>query len=364
MTTAVRRNSPWVQDGWLLASVAILMVIGMLALWSASAIRPGHPEFKRQWIALGASLPFFFFFLRVDLRAFARYRRLVYLLAVALLVLVLVAGKAEEGAVRRIDLGPFDLQASDVALFLMVFTLAGVLARSKENLATPYGFLTSLLHVLPLMALVVLQPNLSGSLTFFVVWMAMSLVSGQRLRYILVLLALLAPLTIVAYKAGIIKPYQAKRWIDYVSGNMGFHTQRAIISVGSGELIGQGFGRGELKEARFVPVATTDFIFAVIAEEVGFVGSAIVVGAFAFFLYRVWLVVVDSPTRFYRNIAAGIFSIFAYNTLVNLFVVVGLFPVTGVPLPFVSYGGTAMVVNMMMVGTLLNLRQRQRKEVF
>jgi rod shape determining protein RodA len=364
MTASVRRGSPWVQDGWLLASILFLMTIGMLALWSASAIRPGHPEFKRQWIALAVSLPFFFFFLRVDLRIFARFRRLVYLLAVVLLLLVLVAGKAEEGAVRRIDLGPFDLQAGDIALFLMVFTLGGVLARSKDSVATPRGFVVSLLHVLPLMALVVLQPNLSGALNFFAVWMAMSLVSGQRLRYILLLLALLVPLTIFAYQAGIIKPYQAKRWIDYVSGNMGFHTQRALISVGSGELVGQGFGRGELKEARFVPVATTDFIFAVIAEEVGFVGSVIVVAAYAFFLYRVWLVVAESPTRFYRNIAAGIFAIFAYNTLVNLFVVVGLFPVTGVPLPFISYGGTAMVVNLMMVGTLLNLRLRQRNEVF
>lgn len=351
-------------DRWLIVSVIVLLFIGFLALWSASAIRPGHPEFKRQWVALFASLPFFLVFLRTDPRLYAWYSRIVYLVALALLVLVLVVGKAEEGAVRRIDLGPFDLQAGDVALFLMVFTLGALIARLRDGFATPVGFTVSLLHVLPLAALVVLQPNLSGALTFFAVWVGMSVISGQRIRYMALFLALLIPLTIFAYRAGVIKPYQARRWVDYVSGNLSFHTQRAIISVGSGEVVGQGFGRGELKEARFVPVATTDFIFAVIAEEAGFIGSVLVVCAYGFFLYRVWLVVADASGVYQRNVAAGIFVIFSYHTLVNLLVVVGLFPVTGVPLPFISYGGTAMVVNMMMVATLLNLRLRERGEMF
>lgn len=351
-------------DRWLIVSVLVLLFIGFLALWSASAIRPGHPEFKRQWVALAASLPFFLFFLRIDPRMYAWYSRIVYLISLALLALVLVAGKAEEGAVRRIDLGPFDFQAGDVAQFLLVFTLGALIARLRDGFATPGGFILSLLHVLPLAALVVLQPNLSGALTFFAVWVGMSLISGQRIRYVATFLVLLIPLTIVAYRAGIIKPYQAQRWVDYVSGNLSFHTQRAIISVGSGEVVGQGFGRGELKEARFVPVATTDFIFAVIAEEVGFIGSVLVVCAYGFFLYRVWLVVANANGVYQRNVAGGIFIIFSYHTLVNLFVVVGLFPVTGVPLPFVSYGGTAMVVNMMMVATLLNLRLREKGEMF
>ncbi|MER3413302.1 MAG: hypothetical protein C4341_03515 [Armatimonadota bacterium] len=351
-------------DGWLIVSVLVLLFIGFLALWSASAIRPGHPEFKRQWIALFASLPFFFAFLRTDPRMYAWYSRIVYLIALALLVLVLVAGKAEEGAVRRIDLGPFDFQAGDVALFLMVFTLGALIARLRDGFATPGGFTLSLLHVLPLAALVALQPNLSGSLTFLAVWVGMSIISGQRIRYITLFIMFLIPLTMFAYNAGIIKPYQAQRWVDYVSGNLGFHTQRAIISVGSGEVVGRGFGRGELKEARFVPVATTDFIFAVIAEEVGFIGSVLVVCGYGFFLYRVWLVVTNASGIYQRNVAAGIFVIFSYNTLVNLMVVVGLFPVTGVPLPFVSYGGTAMVVNMMMVATLLSLRLREKGEMF
>jgi rod shape determining protein RodA len=364
MTRAAQTSLIRRLDGWLLASVGLLLLIGFLALWSASAIRPGHPEFKRQWVALLVSLPLLFIFLRTDPRVFAWYSRIVYLIALLLLVLVLVAGKAEEGAVRRIDLGPFDFQAGEVALFLMVFTLGALIARLRSGFATPSGFILSLLHVLPLAALVMLQPNLSRALTFFAVWAGMSVISGQRIRYIAVFLALLIPLTIVAYRAGVIKPYQAKRWVDYVSGNLSFHTQRAIISVGSGEVVGQGFGRGELKEARFVPVATTDFIFAVIAEEVGFVGSVLVVCAYAFFLYRVWLVVANANGVYQRNVAAGIFVVFSYHTLVNLLVVVGLFPVTGVPLPFVSYGGTAMVVNMMMVGTLLSLRLREKGEMF
>lgn len=364
MTRVVQTSLIRRLDVWLLASVGILLVIGFLALWSASAIRPGHPEFKRQWVALLASMPFFMLFIRTDPRVFAWYSRVVYLVALLLLILVLVAGKSEEGAVRRIDLGPFDLQAGEIALFLMVFTLGALIARLRSGFATPSGFVLSLLHVVPLAALVMLQPNLSGALTFFAVWVGMSVVGGQRLRYIAMFLALLIPLTIFAYRAGVIKPYQAKRWVDYVSGNLSFHTQRAIISVGSGEVVGQGFGRGELKEARFVPVATTDFIFAVIAEEVGFVGSVLVVCAYVFLLYRIWLVVANANGAYQRNVAAGIFVIFSYNTLVNLMVVVGLFPVTGVPLPFVSYGGTAMVVNMMMVGTLLSLRLREKGEMF
>ena len=129
-------------------------------------------------------------------------------------------------------------------------------------------------------------------------------------------------------------------------------------------MIGEGFDKGPLKESRYVPESTTDSIFAVISEEGGFIGASLVILLYGFFLWRIWLVVMGCETKLYRYVAAGVFVIFSFHTLVNLLVAVGMMPNTGIPLPFVSFGRSAMLLCLSAVAILINIRSRERTLVF
>lgn len=344
------------------------MAVGLLALYSASSVQKGHADFRAQVIGILFSVPLFILFLLVDVTVWARYSRAVYAFMLALLLLVRVpgVGRSAGGAERWVSLGPVQLQPSEIAKLLLILAIADYLARHTRDLQTFGGFVKSFLFVVPPFILVAVQPNLSTSLIFIAIWAGMSIVAEQRLTFLGVslLVAVFAFAAIWFIPNPLLKPYQRQRVLDYVTGSQSFHTLRAEKSVATGEVIGEGYGRGPLKAARYVPEATTDFIFTVIAEEGGFVGSVLVLGLFAFFLWRIWLIVINANVRLFRYIAAGIFVVFSFHTLVNLLVVVGLLPVTGVPLPFMSFGRSAMLLSMSSIGLLLNLRGREKQLVF
>ena len=361
MREGVKRRLDWP----LLLSAAVLLGVGLFTLWSATSIQPGHEEFRKQLIWILVALPGFCLFLLVDPRLWAAYSRVVYVAVILLLLLVFLPGlgKSAGGAQRWVDLGPFQLQPSELAKLLLVLTLADLLVRQRGSLRTWKGLLFSFAHILPPFALVLAQPNLSTCLALFALWLGMSIVAGQQLRTI-GSLALAGALAFgVAWQTGMIKPYQKER-LQYFTGDLSFQAERSLMAVGTGQVIGEGIGRGSLKEALFVPAATTDFIFTVLGEESGFVGSVLAVAAYAFFLWRVWLVVATANVRLFRLIASGIFVLFSFHTLVNLLVVVVVLPVTGVPLPFMSYGGSAMALNLAMLGLLLNIRGREKHLLF
>ena len=362
MRSQLRRQMDWP----LLISTVLLLLAGLLALWSASAVQSDHADFRSQIIGIVFSLPAFFIFLLVDPRIWRHYSKLLFTLTLLLLVMVWVPGlgRSGGGAERWITLGSVGLQPSELAKLLVILTLADCFHRYQTHIRSLKYLGLTFLHVLPAFILVAAQPSLSTSLVFLVVWVAMSIVAGQNLKYLVTIAAAGAALFAFAWQSDVIRPYQKERVKDYVSGELGFHTERSLASVGSGRFIGEGFARGPLKEAKYVPEATTDFIFTVVAEEGGFVGSSLLIALYGFFLFRVWLVAMNANYRFYRYVATGIFTVFAFHTLVNLFVVLGVFPVTGVPLPFVSFGRTAMLLSLAAVGLLLNIRGREKQLVF
>jgi rod shape determining protein RodA len=353
-------------DWPLLISTLLLMFAGLLALWSASAVQESRSDFKSQVEGIFLSIPVFLIFLFVDPRTWRQYSKYIFIFTLGLLLLVWVPGigRSGGGAERWITLGPVGLQPSEIAKLLVILTLADCFHRYQPHIRSLKYLGLTFLHVLPAFLLVAAQPSLSTSLVFIVVWAAMSIVAGQNLKYLATIAAIGAALFAFAWQSDLIKPYQKERVKDYVSGELGFHTERSLASVGSGRFVGEGFARGPLKEAKYVPEATTDFIFTVVAEEGGFVGSSLLILLYGFFLFRVWLVAMNANFRFYRYVATGIFTVFAFHTLVNLFVVLGVFPVTGVPLPFVSFGRTAMLLSLAAVGLLLNIRGREKQLVF
>jgi rod shape determining protein RodA len=353
-------------DWPLLLSTVALILAGLLALWSASSIQSNHADFRSQLVGIVLAIPVFFVFLLVDPRIWRHYSKVIFIATILLLLLVWVPGfgRSGGGAERWITIGPIGLQPSEIAKLLVILTLADTFHRYQTHIQSVKYLALTFGHVLIAFVLVAAQPNLSTSLVFLCVWVAMSIVAGQKLKYLAIIGATCVLLFAGAWQADLIKPYQKKRVQEYVSGDLGFHTERSLASVGSGKLIGEGYAQGPLKEAKYVPEATTDFIFSVVAEEGGFVGSTLLIFLYGFFLFRVWLVAMNANYRFYRYVAAGIFTVFAFHTLINLFVVLGIFPVTGVPLPFVSFGRTAMLLSLAAVGLLLNIRGREKQLVF
>ena len=362
MRTPSHRHLDWP----LLISTVLLIFAGLASLWSASSVQSGHADFKSQVIGILFAIPVFLVFLFVDPRIWRHYSKFIFIGTLLLLILVWVPGfgRSGGGAERWITIGPIGLQPSEIAKLLVILSLADAFHRYQTHIRSVKFLALTFIHVLPAFLLVAAQPNLSTSLVFICIWIAMSIVAGQDLKYLILIAATGSLLFAVAWQADLIKPYQKKRVKEYVSGDLGFHTERSLASVGSGRLIGEGFAQGPLKEAKYVPEATTDFIFSVVAEEGGFVGSALLISLYSFFLYRVWVVVANANFRFYRYVAVGIFTVFAFHTLINLFVVLGIFPVTGVPLPFVSFGRTAMLLSLAAVGLLLNIRGREKQLVF
>ena len=362
MRSQLRRQMDWP----LLAATVLLMLSGLLALWSASSVQANHADFKSQVQGIVLAVPAFLLLLLVDPRVWRHYSKFLFIFTIALLLLVWVPGigRSGGGAERWITIGPVGLQPSEIAKLLVILTLADCFHRYQTHIGSLKYLALTFAHVLPAFLLVAAQPNLSTSLIFITIWVAMSIVAGQKMKYLAIIAASGALLFAFAWQADLIRPYQKKRVKEYVSGEMGFHTERSLASVGSGKFIGEGFTRGPLKEAKYVPEATTDFIFTVVAEEGGFVGSALLISLYGFFLFRIWLIAMNANYRFYRYVATGIFTVFAFHTLVNLFVVLGVFPVTGVPLPFVSFGRTAMLLSLAAVGLLLNVRGREKQLVF
>jgi len=351
-------------DWRLLFSAGLLLLIGLLALYSASSAQEGHRDFQRQILWVILSIPVFFVFLFIDPRTWCAYSRILHVVNISLLVLVLAIGKRAEGAQRWLDIGAFQIQPSEIAKLLLVFTLAEFIARKKQSFKTWKEMAKSLLLVLPLFVLVYLQPDLGTSLVFLCIWIGMSLVAGQRLLFVGIIVCLGLVLFSIAWATGVIEDYQKKRISALLTGESSYHGKMATLSIASGEVVGQGFGKGAIKQARFVPEQTTDFIFTVIAEEGGFIGSVLTVSAFAYFLWRVWGVVVSASIPLFRYLAGGIFTIYSFHILVNLLMVVQVFPIVGVPLPFMSYGGSAMMLNIAMLGLLLNIKSREKHLIF
>lgn len=350
-------------DWPLVLASAGLIFFGLLSLYSADTVSVGHSHFKRQLLWMVVAIPFCALFWFVDPRKLASFSKVLYALNLTLLVAVFFLGKEAKGSVRWIDLGPFQIQPSEIAKLFVILTLADVLIRFRDELPTIRGLLLSLLHVAIPFVLVFKQPDLGTSIVFVCIWFGMSLVAGQRKRYLLGCFIVGLGAFALLWNSGFIRDYQKARVEALFSGD-DYHSRMARYSIGYGGVTGQGYLRGDMKASRLVPEQTTDFIFTVIAEEWGFIGSTLVVVGYAYFLWRVWLVAANASVRLYRYIAAGIYVVFAFHIVVNLLMVVGLLPVVGVPLPFFSRGGSALVLNFSMVALLLNLRAREKHLVF
>jgi cell division protein FtsW len=339
-----------------------LVAFGLVMVYSASsgraAVAAGDPAYflKRQAAYALVGLVALAVLARVDFRLLRRVGGPLLVASFVFLVAVLVLGTPVNGARRWLSLGLVDFQPSELAKLAFVLWLAALLARrgaprSLGELVRPVGGV-----VLAACALILLEPDLGTATAIVVMVGAMLVVVGTPARVLVTAAATMAVLSLAAIW---LEPYRRARFLAFLDPwadpeGTGFQTVQAMIALGSGGIFGVGLGES-VQKIYYLPEATTDMIFAIVGEELGLVGAAAVIGAFVVFGYAGFNVALRSRDPFGKLLAAGITALVCGQALVNLCAVLGLAPLTGIPLPFVSYGGSGLIVSLAAVGVLLNI---------
>lgn len=348
-------------DSWLALTVVVLTLFGLLMVYDASVVDAYHKfgdkyfylKKQLQWAGLGALLSLIFS--RINYFWLKKFSGLGMLVTVLLLVLVLVPGIGARvmGAQRWINLAGFSLQPAELTKLTLVVYLAAWFSERKP--LWPIGVLAGLI-----LGLVMLEPDLGTAVVIMATGFLMYFLAGPDLAS-LILFSVLGSLTGAALIW--LSPYRRQRLLTFLNPAIdplgaSYHIRQILIAIGSGGLFGLGLGKSRQKY-EYLPAGTTDSIFAIIAEEIGFIASVGLIFIFLFLIWRGIRIAKQAPDDFGRLLAAGIVAWLGVQTLINLAAMLALVPLTGVPLPFISYGGSSMVMNLLAVGILLNISYHQ-----
>ena len=341
-----------------LALVAFGLVMVYSATSAPAAIGHGDPSsyLKRQSVYAVLGIVLLLVASRTDFRLLRRFAPLLVVVSLALCAAVLVLGTPVNGARRWLSLGPAVFQPSELAKLSMAIWAAAYLARRRppqtlRELVRPLGILAGLFC-----ALLLAEPDLGTATTLLVMLAAVLVVAGTPVRTLAAAGVVVGALVLAAIW---LEPYRRARLLSFLSPwddpqASGFQTIQAMIGLGSGGLFGNGLGQG-VQKMNYLPEAHTDMILAVIGEELGLVGTAAVVCAFAVFAYAALRIALACPDPFGKRLACALGALIGGQAAINLAAVLGLAPLTGIPLPFVSYGGSNLVVALTSVGVLLNI---------
>lgn len=339
----------------------LLCAFGIVIIFSidyGSKTNIAFDQIKFVIIGLAAAISLTFF----DYRALKGLYLFLYIAGIALLLLVTIMGSASFGATRWIDLYVFQLQPSELFKLINLIVLAKLFADWREINRKNF-VITCALVVLPLV-LILFQPDLGTASVIFVSFLAVLFLSPIKKTYIILGLVVLIALSPIGWR--FLKDYQKDRVAAFINPasdpqGAGYNVSQAKIAVGSGGLWGRGIGKGSQSQLNFLPVAHTDFIFAGTAEATGFLGSTFLLALLFILIIRTYMIAQKARDAFGMYLAGGIGTIFLFQTLVNVGMNLGIMPVTGIPLPFVSYGGSSMLTNMAALGILQSIYLRHKK---
>lgn len=351
---------------WILTGIVLVLAfIGFAVLYSASRSMSsdGAPIYIRQlcYFVFGAFLALTI--LCIDSRFLVSIAPVFYIFFMGLLLAVILFGKTAKGGQRWLPLGIIHLQPSEQTKLVVVYMLTWYLTTIKERIRQfPYLILGFILTGVPAI-LILKQPSLGTALALVPVSIVMMYVAGCKWWHLgLLILAgiLVAP---IAYKH--LQPYQRQRLMSFVNPEAdpkgtGWQTRQSKITIGSGGLSGKGFMKGTQTAFNYLPEHHTDFIFSLLGEEEGFIGGAVVIGLFAALIWRGLRLAADCSDMAGTLLACGAVTILAFHIFVNIAITVGLMPVTGIPLPFLSFGGNYYITTMMCIGVLLNVPVRKQ----
>ncbi|MBN1319354.1 MAG: rod shape-determining protein RodA [Thermoleophilia bacterium] len=362
---AYLRSMDWV----LLAATLALVTYGFFMLYSATHLSfPENPFYYVRSQAIGLAIGFVFLIALsiANYKWFARWQMYIYGASIIILILTLLVGSGGEdvGANRWLEYGSFRLQTAELVKFMLILALGAVLAEGVELRGRFRFIVLSVIYMLIPGILIYLQPDLGTSLVLVAILIVMLVVWGIRLPHLGILAgAALAAVVLVlrvlptVFGASILKDYQIQRLTLFLDPEKeplhgGYQLIQSKIAVGSGMFSGKGYLQGTQHNLHFVPERHTDFIFAVIGEELGFLGGALLLGLFAIVVWRAFRIARMSRDIYGTLIAAGVAAVLVFQVFVNIGMTIGIMPVTGLPLPFVSFGSSSLVVFLMAVGLL------------
>lgn len=376
-----RRDAPpgWRQVDWLLVGAVLgLLALGTLLVWSATLHREdltqGDPDafLRKQAVNVAIGLVLAAVVAATDHRWLRIWAPVVYLLSIAGLALIFVPGVGAtlNGSHSWVAVGGLTLQPAEFAKVGVVLAIALVLAERTEAHLRQGVNVVDVVPALLLAAvpavLILAQPDLGTLMVLIATVFGVVGLSGAPKRWLVVLLGAGAAAVVAAVQTGLLESYQLLRFQAFTDPTLdprgaGYNTVQARIAIGNGGVTGQGLFEGTQTQSGFVPEQHTDFVFTVAGEELGLVGATVVVGLFAVLLWRALRIARRAEDLFGRVAAAGIVCWFGFQTFQNIGMCLGIMPVTGVPLPLVSYGGTSMFASLTAVGLLLNIHRRTQR---
>ena len=363
------RNIDWI----LMTAVIIQTIIGVFIIYSATRprmISQGLDPYlfvQRQIIFIIVAGLAMVGVMAIDYGRLRGSAEILYVANIFLLVLVLVIGAAKGGARLSFDVGPIAIQPSELAKFTTLLLLAGFLADSESETVPYERFIQSLFIVGLPVVLVAVAPDLGSASVTVACAMGVLLVAGAKLRYIILVTSLAVTSVVVGVVSGVVKDYQIRRITGFLNQNSDSASLQNLLNqvrfakraVSNGGLFGKGYLQGPLTNGRFIPVQSTDFVFSAVGEQFGLVGCGVVIAIFVVILWRIFRIARMAKDRLGLYLATGVFTMVLWQSFQNIGMTMGITPVSGVPLPFISYGGSHTVAFALMIGLVQSVYMRR-----
>jgi rod shape determining protein RodA len=365
-------------DYVLIGNIILIMGLSLLILSSATANITADPLFyvKKHLLSIGLGVVCAVFIMTIDYKKLMKYDKYIYLLLIILLLAVDIKGIASHGSQQWLSLGPFIFQPSEMGKLMLIIFFASYFVNRQGELKTLKDLIPSFLYFSVPFILILVQ-DMGTALVYLVIFFGMLYMAGAKSSLLLGIIG--SGLAVVILAIGLhlsplqlplpLEEYQINRLTSFLDPyndphGTGYHIIQSLVAVGSGGLLGKGLHHGTQVQLNFLPEHHTDFIFAVVGEELGFVGAAFVLLLYYILLSRTLKAAVQSPDPFGRLIVIGVLCMWLFHILENVGMAIGLMPVTGIPLPFLSHGGSFMITNLMAIGLILSVQLRRENILF
>jgi rod shape determining protein RodA len=361
--SAPSRNIDWV----LMGAQGLLAVIGLFVIYSASWSKYSDPFLfvTRQQVFLLVAAAAMIGVMALDYDWWRDRARFLYGATLVALVLLFLLGAVSGGAYLSFDLGPLKLQPAEIAKFTVLLNMAAYLSEDRSDSLPYHRFIMGLMIVGAPAVLVILQPDLGSASVLIVMAMGVMLVAGAKLRYIALITGVSLVTVGAALITGLVSDYQLRRFTAFfdpagADSDLVYQGRNAIRAIATGGMTGKGWLKGPITLAKNdIPVQWADFPFSAVGEQFGFVGCAVIVALYALVLLRIWRIAHLSRDLLGTYLCAGVFAILLWQVFQNIAMTVGVMPITGLPLPFISYGGSGVVAFSMLLGLVQNVHMRR-----
>ncbi|MBT4153758.1 MAG: rod shape-determining protein RodA [Candidatus Magasanikbacteria bacterium] len=342
-------------DWFLTIVVLILMMIGLSAVYSVDLSKGTELTFvPRQLMSAAIALAVFFIAGSIHVSRYESLARIAYLGSLLALVGVLIFGVTVNGTRGWFRLAGFSFQPAEFAKVSLIFLMGWLIARQGRRFDEWQFVVSSGLATAFLGGLILLQPDLGSAAILFAIWFGLLYLTGAKKRYLLGLVMVFITLLVLGWMF-FFQDYQRGRFMAFLdpeTSEYGYNVRQSIIAIGAGQFYGRGLGFGSQSQLHFLPEAQTDFIFAVIGEELGFIGTSLLLVLYVLMCWRLIATAKLAKDDFDAYVVLGIALLFAVHLLINVGGATGMLPVTGVTLPFVSYGGSSLIINMFLLGVV------------